>query len=76
MNATPQPASPPVKDVEGHGPAVSGAGTIEDTEDENKKEEERVQQLAELAAEPNPAEIAPVTPVRYVLEQGRVYAVL
>lgn len=62
--------------MEDHGPAVSGAGTIEDTEDENKKEEERVQQLAELAAEPNPAEIVPVTPFpRYVLKQGRVYAV-
>lgn len=42
---------------------------IEDTEEiKNKKEEERMQQPAEVA-EPNPTQVAPVTPVlRYVLK--------
>jgi hypothetical protein len=69
MDPTTPPTSLPAKVIEGTGPAVSGAGTIADTEKiKNKKDLEQEQQPAE-ASEPNPPEVAPVTPVlRYALK--------
>lgn len=67
LNVTPPPTSPPAKDVEALVPVPCGAGVIADTEETAEKEHTSEQQ----PTEPNPAEVAPVTPVLgYVLKQG------